>query len=239
MGKIDLSSHLSSTKPKTWLFVGDSITQGAKHTRGGRDFSQHFRERLGELGRNEDVVINSGIGGGSFSYFLPRFDERVTRFHPDAIFIMFGTNDAIRGKEGIQQFNNELEEFVAKTRETGIKTIILQTTIPMIPVNPEMSINLAQWADPKLREGKLRGLSTRLANIEEYAEETKIAAVRLNLPIVDNWAAFKSAGLNLGQLMDGGFHPNEFGHILIAHTIFRTCGMWDDSSWVCRLFVPS
>lgn len=46
------------------------------------------------------------------------------------------------------------------------------------------------------------------------------------------------AGGCRGQLLDEDFHPNEFGHRLIAHTLFKACGMWDEASWTCRLSVP-
>lgn len=239
MEKIDLSEHLNSTTPVTWLFAGDSITQGAKHTRGGRDFSQHFKERLGETGRNEDVVINSAVGGWSYGSFVPRFEDRVNRYKPDVLFMMFGTNDAAKGKEHLGKFSKELEEAVTKARAAKIKTIILMTTVPMIPVIPEAMIDFNQFADPKMKAGKLNGLKVRSTCLTEFALETISSAKRLNVPLIDNWHAFIDTKAAFGQLMDNGFHPNEFGHLHVAHTIFKSCGLWDESSWVCRMFVPS
>ena len=48
--------------PVTWVFLGDSITQGVRHTRGRRGYVEHFAERVrGELGRRSDAVVNSGV----------------------------------------------------------------------------------------------------------------------------------------------------------------------------------
>jgi hypothetical protein len=32
--------------PVTWVFAGDSITQGCTHTHGGRSYDVHFAERV-------------------------------------------------------------------------------------------------------------------------------------------------------------------------------------------------
>ena len=43
--------------PVKWLFYGDSITHGALHTFGWRDYTELFAERLRfELGRTMDTV---------------------------------------------------------------------------------------------------------------------------------------------------------------------------------------
>src|SRR2546421_6398893 len=85
---------LRENHPLTWLFAGDSITQGAVHTCGWRDYTQLFKERLGEVGRNEDVVINIAVGGWRVGALVARVEERILRFGPDVVFLMFGTNDA-------------------------------------------------------------------------------------------------------------------------------------------------
>lgn len=55
---------LKQDKPVKWLFTGDSITHGASHTFGWRDYVQVFEERARyELGRVSDVVIRTGISG--------------------------------------------------------------------------------------------------------------------------------------------------------------------------------
>ena len=46
-----------SDQPMTWVFAGDSITQGVFHTHGARSWVEHVHERLRwQLGRLHDDV---------------------------------------------------------------------------------------------------------------------------------------------------------------------------------------
>ena len=43
----DLRAMLANrSRPLTWVFTGDSITHGAKHTAGCRSYPEHFAERV-------------------------------------------------------------------------------------------------------------------------------------------------------------------------------------------------
>ena len=71
-------AFINSPKPVKWLFYGDSITHGAYHTFGWRDYTQLFAERVrGEMGRNMDVVINTAISGNTTRQLLEGFSWRV------------------------------------------------------------------------------------------------------------------------------------------------------------------
>ena len=94
-----IAKHLSSPgdKPWCWLFYGDSITHGAKHTHGWRDFTEIFAERLRwEMSLRQDVVINTGISGNSTVDLLNDYDWRVRHWQPNVVFILIGTNDIIK-----------------------------------------------------------------------------------------------------------------------------------------------
>ncbi len=59
-----IKKRMQSSVPMKWLFTGDSITHGALHTWGYRDYTEHFSERLRyEIGRPRDIVIKTGISG--------------------------------------------------------------------------------------------------------------------------------------------------------------------------------
>ena len=238
MADIDLSSLLTRPAPSTWLFAGDSITQGAVHTRGWRDYTQLFRERLGEMVRNDDVVINSAVGGWGVESLAGRLEERVLRFRPDALFTMFGTNDAAQGAEYLPSYEEQYAKVIETARSAGIGTVVVQTTVPMWPIDAERVIELARYEGEELEAAKLRGFRMRLEHMAEYVGATREVAGRMRVPLIDHWAAWDAVGSGYGQLLDGRFHPNEYGHRLIAHTIFGACGMWDERSWTCRLFVP-
>jgi acyl-CoA thioesterase I len=239
METINLNSFLKREEPVTWLFAGDSITQGARHTRGWRDYTQLFKERLGELTRNRDVVINTGVGGANIKLLKGSgLEDRVLRFNPDVVFIMFGTNDAVLGKKWLQSFIDDYVEVIHRLQAAKIGHIIMQTTIPMFPANVESVIESFNIKDKELKEAKLHGFRQREKYMVDYAEATGQTAERLKTDLIDHYKIW-SDPICHGQLMDGGFHPNEYGHRMIAHTIFKACEMWDDTRWTCRLFVPT
>src|SRR5690606_24334953 len=66
-----LKSYLESPEPLRWVFTGDSITQGAKHTHGMRAYPEIFAERIRwELGRVRDVVLNTAVSGNTTADLL-------------------------------------------------------------------------------------------------------------------------------------------------------------------------
>ena len=237
MCKIDLGDLISRKESVRWLFTGDSITQGARHTRGHRDYTQLFKERVGELARNEDVVINTAVGGWSTGALEPRLNDRVLNFKPDAAFLMFGTNDAASGSEELEAYEKRYAGILNSIKKEGVRTIV-QTTIPMLPVQVDAIVAMTEWPDQAIRDAKTHGWKQRIENLESYAQKTREVAERCHIPLVDHWEKWVKAGGCRRQLLDGGFHPNEFGHRLIAHTLFKACGMWDEASWTCRLSVP-
>lgn len=236
--RIDITHLVQRDGPVTWLFCGDSITQGARHALAHRDYTQLFKERVGELARNEDVVINTAVGGWGTGPLVPRVEERILRFRPDVVFLMFGTNDAVGGPEGLDPFGDRYASIVKDVREASIPSIVLQTTVPMMPVNVDAVIDMTEWPDATMRENKRRGWQARCDHLASYVEMTRTVADRCGVPLVDHWQTWVGAGGCRGELLDGGFHPNGYGHRLIAHTLIRACGMWDDKSWICRLAVP-
>ncbi len=119
--------------PVTWVFLGDSITQGVHHTYGRRGYVEHFAERVrGELDRRADAVINSGVSGTTTEDLLPEFHWRAGRFAPDVVFVMFGTNDLTAGENGIRGFRFRLDQIVQRSRDVGA-TVVLQTPPPVQP----------------------------------------------------------------------------------------------------------
>jgi lysophospholipase L1-like esterase len=237
MPDIDVSELLARKEPVRWLFAGDSITQGARHTRGHRDYTQLFKERVGELARNEDIVINTAVGGWNTAALEPRLHDRVLDLQPDAVFLMFGTNDAAGGREELKAFEERYVRILNSILQEGIQ-VILQTTIPMLPVQVDAVVAMTEWPNSEAREAKTRGWNQRMETLESYTQKTREVAARCQVPLVDHWEQWIQAGGCRGQLLDGGFHPNEYGHRFLAHSLFKACGMWDVASWTCRLSVP-
>jgi lysophospholipase L1-like esterase len=202
--------------PLTWVFAGDSITQGVSHTRGHRGFVEHFAERLrGELGRVRDAVINSGVAGSTVADLLPEFHWRIGRFAPDVVVAMFGTNDALVENEGgVRAFRYDLGQLVERSRDLGA-TVILQTPPP---------VGAGDERDP--------------VTVAAYADEVRSVARELGVPLVDHqaiWAAAGSAGQAPTAWLDDTVHPNARGHHELALALFDRLGVLDPDSPVCSL----
>ena len=122
---------LKSDRPLKWLFYGDSITHGALHTFGGRDYVELFAERVRfEMGRTMDIILTTAISGDWTRGLLDTFDWRVAQFTPDIVFIMIGMNDCSDNNDmTIEEFESNLLKLTEKTATLGALPI-LQTTCP-------------------------------------------------------------------------------------------------------------
>ncbi len=206
--------------PVTWVFLGDSITQGVVHTHGRRNYVEHFAERVrGELGRLGDAVVNSGVSGSTAEDLLPEFHWRAGRFGPDVVFVMFGTNDIVAGADGIRAYRYRIDQIVQRSRDVGA-TVVLQTPPPV----------LADGArSPEL--------------IALYSDAVREVAESLGVLVVDHAAAWREAADASGAdvapegWLDDSFHPGARGHHEMALTLLRTLGIADPSSAVCSLTV--
>jgi lysophospholipase L1-like esterase len=210
-------SVLFGSEPRTWLFAGDSITQGAQHTHGWRSFPQHFEERVRyEMRRMGDTVLNTGVSGNEAIDLVPAFAERVARWHPSVVFLMLGTNDAVRGNAGETIFRTNLTRLVTDiARNGGIP--MLQTPPPVQPSASLMPVGL-----------------------EQYVEIVREVAAANDVLLVDHhreWLA-SGDGKPPADWMNDAIHPNERGHLAMAKTIFTALDIFDPASQTCGLTIP-
>jgi lysophospholipase L1-like esterase len=180
-----------------WLFTGDSITQGAEHTGGARSYPQLFEEWIRyERGRPHDFVVNTAISGNFAEDLLAEYEERVARFRPDAVAVMLGTNDAVRGVAGQGAYRRALDEVVGRATRGGARAIVL--TPP----------------------GVTPGASTRVPYVAAYAQAARDVAERNKATLVDIFADWTDRdGGTPRAWMDDAFHPNARGHREIARLL--------------------
>lgn len=210
----------ASKEPLIWVFTGDSITHGALHTYGWRSYVEHFQERVRfEMKRYTDIVINTGITGDTMKGILARDEWRMFQFKPHVISLKIGMNDCRDGEKGLTFFKESLEKLVEKTQNKKIQ-LLLNTP------------NLIQFELDKARQ-----------SLPLYVEAIREIATKHKLPLVDHYEYWlketKGAARLQMWLNDGSIHPNNFGHIVLARTMFQDLGIFDEKSIVCnRLFVP-
>lgn len=210
---------LSRDEPVVWLFAGDSVTAGGRHTAGGRSFGELFNERVRcELGRSRDVVVNTAVGGWQVTDVAGDFERSVARFAPDVVFIGLGLNDSRHEEAGVPAFRTAYGDLCRRITDTGA-----------IPV-PQTSNTGVVTAAPFVR-----------AHLSSYVAAVREVAAEQGLPLVDHhsvWSAAEETGTLPEQWMSEGCHPNAHGHRVMAHTIFEALGIMDPASPTCRLFAP-
>lgn len=219
----NIHSLLRSPRPLKWVFYGDSITMGALHTMGWRDYTELFAERIRfELRRNDDIVIKSAYDGNTTRHLLESFDWRVKQFQPQVVFIMVGTNDCYEGAEGprvpLEEYKNNLKSLIKKTKRLKDCQIILQTACPILSGgSPEREHNLTRY----------------MAAVRQIAREDRI-------PLIDHLAYWQQKARKSGSAqyawMSDAIHPNEMGHRVFAELIFKKLKIHSPSSTICRLF---
>ncbi len=209
-----IAEIFSTQKPVKWLFTGDSITQGAKHTHGMRSFPEIFAERVRwELGRVNDVVINTGNSGNMILNILNDFEWRVAQFSPSVVFLMIGTNDCAKNKNiKTEDFEANLAVFVEKTKKLNAIPILL---------TPNFIIT------EKSRERE---------RLELFINATKHFAIKENIIVVDNWELWKTENKDnyvFKNWLNDPIHPNGTGHQEIAHLIFKTLSIFNADHATC------
>lgn len=217
---IRLQNLLASPHPPVkWLFCGDSITQGALHTFGYRDYTELFSERMRfEIGRSSDVVINTAISGHTTRQLLGGFDWRIAQFKPDAVFLMVGMNDACPEASKhvpLPAFGENMRQLIEQIQALG--------AIPVL-----------QTACAILEEGS----GGRFEALPAYMEALRQIAAECQVPLIDHQAHWQRFGDRLPYVLSDAIHPNEMGHRVMAHTLFEHLNIFDPRACTCRLFTP-
>lgn len=210
-----VKSLMEQKRPLKWLFYGDSITHGVVHCFGSKNYCEHFAERVrGEMGRNNDLILNSAISGNNSASLLENFEWRVGEFKPDAAFLMIGMNDCNENSVvDLPQFKKNLNILADKFAELGT-LLIVQTTCPIIPnTSPEREPYFSDYMDA----------------VRDFAEER-------DLPLIDHEKYWQENPNLLFYRMSNAFHPNAKGHLVFAEKIFKDLDIWDPDSSTCKLF---
>ncbi len=142
----DFSDLLKSKKSLTYLFMGDSITHGVV-TNGYDNVPRLFAKYLDELGRKDDVVINTGVSNATIATTLDQIETRLKRYQPDVAVIMLGTNDCAKNGENnvattgsssngaisVTEFKNRYKTLIREIHKNNANTrIVLRVPCAMI-----------------------------------------------------------------------------------------------------------
>jgi len=209
-----IKNLLKSKKPSIWVFAGDSITQGAKHTKGIRSYSEVFTERVRwEMGRPRDFIINTAVSGNTSTDVINDFDWRVAYFKPNVVSLMIGTNDAAINKNiSVETFEKNIEKLIEKIREAGAVPL-LQTPNPIVSA-----------------------LAKERAQLPAYVKVLRKVAEQHKVVLIDHYLYWEEAARHskiYDTWLNDPLHPNGVGHLQMAQMIFKALSIYDPKSFTC------
>lgn len=213
-----IKTLLSSPDPIKWLFAGDSITHGALHTFGWRDYTELFSERIRyEMGRQRDCIIKTAASGWRIPVLAEHLEWCVIQYCPHVVSINMGMNDCGGGPDNLGDFKKVYAKVIEDIRKANGAAIVLHTPQSITPQD-----------------------ATRFAHLPAYAEAVRELATTHETMLVDHFAHWGGAKppAHVNYWLSDPIHPNELGHREMANLLMREIGVFDDASFVCKLFVP-
>lgn len=215
--KIRIKELIKSNSSINWIFTGNSITQGAKHTHGMRSYPEIFSERLRwELQRPYSFIINSAVSGHTSRNILNDFEQRIARFNPKVVVLMIGTNDAASANNiSVDQYGANLEQLINKIRALEAVPVFMSPNLIIEAKSPERS------------------------RLREYTARMRKVARANDVILVDNWQIWstelqtKYKGEALKKLLNDPLHPNGYGHQELAMALFKELDIFDPTAPTC------
>ena len=212
-----LSKLFNDPKPLKWIFTGDSITHGAKHTHGFRSYPEIFAERIRwEMKRTRDIIINTGISGNTTQNILDDFDWRIGQFNPDVVSLMIGTNDCESTRNiSLDVFEYNLDTLVDLIR--GLEAIPVFQTPNVI----------------------IKGMAPDRQRLSEYVSVMKKVAEEKEVILIDNYTYWQHKIQHKGEAvifkkwLNDPLHPNGEGHSEIARLMFKKLSIFDPGVPTC------
>lgn len=197
------------SEPLTWLFMGDSITHAAAHTHGYDGVAQIFEKYLKEdLGRTDDLVVNTAVSGATAERTIENIEQRMTKYKPDIVSIMLGTNDTIN--ESL--YNNNLKRIVEKIREVNPEALIIFRS----PTPAKSGAYATKPAGESGSVAQMKKVAQECGNIlfiDQYTEWSK------------ETAAYSYLFTSAYYYGDNNIHPGAAGQLRMAQQFIKECGL--------------
>lgn len=197
--------------PLTWIFMGDSITHAAAHTHGYDGIAQIFEKYLKEdLGRMDDIVVNTAVSGATAERTIANVEQRVTKYKPDIVSIMLGTNDK-RDNNVRAKYKENLKSIVEAIRTANPDALIIFRS-------PTPGTN--GW------DGNLDGDTGVVPMMQAVAEEDG------NILFIDQYTEWNKETTAYPYLFtskyyygDNTVHLGAPGHIRMTQQFIEECGL--------------
>ncbi len=207
---------LAIPRGQTVLFTGDSITDCGRrkeHQPLGCGYVRMAVDLIrAEQPDDDRAWVNTGIGGNTVRMLFDRWTDDVIRYRPDWLSVMIGINDCNRWLSGGENAPSpeeyaELYETILDraTRETGAKLVLMQPFY----ISSASAGDVAHGYRGRVMEA-----------LPKYIEATDRLAARFDARLVRTHEMFQrqlDAGRTVSDFGGDPVHPNQTGHLLMAH----------------------
>lgn len=176
------------------------------------------------------IILNKGVTGNTILDASIRLEKDVIRENPDAVIILFGTNDAQIRAKTIEKFLNNKDiknkEFLRKLRLLKLKLFGGKSKISL----EEYELNLSRIIEVINKKTNSDIYQITIPNLsnkyfpktnQNYKKFNKIIyslSRKYNTKVIDISSIFTSDE----SLLADGKHPNERSHNLIAEKIIQS-----------------
>ncbi len=224
-------AKLMETKDSlTWLFMGDSITHGLVYTYGYGASAQMFEKFLkDDLGRTDDVVINTAVSGAHTVSTLNNIEQRMKKYVPDVVAIMLGTNDPYPDPKNI----DPALPMTADAYEANMKNLIAQIKA----VNPNAVILLRSPTPMTSDDGRKAGVLLNIERMKKIAEEDEhLIYVDQYTEMYDMLAEYSWLGNAQQNFLGNWLHPGVNGQLMMTRQLIKACGLWSEDCAITNLY---
>ncbi len=200
-------------QPTTWLFLGDELTQASRTTSGYDSAENLFEKYLyHDLGRNQDVVLNTAVSRTNLETMLSRKAQRYDAYNfADIVFLQFGLHDALFDT-GESTFKTNLA--------TLIDDIKANNAIPVLRTPFPLSESAS--ADEK-------------TNIKRYVAVIRELATEKNVLFIDHFTDLEQETASQKYYTDSryyydGNYPNARGNLEVFKGLVDGLALENDQS---------
>ncbi|MPQ43485.1 family 20 glycosylhydrolase [Clostridium tarantellae] len=203
------------------VFVGNSITHGAWHTKGHRSFAEHFNERIrgeyvGKYLKKNNFTINTGVSSAVTTDILNYFHRRIAVYNPKIVIILIGMNDCANNMVPLTQYKINVKTLINKIR--GIGAIpVLQTCNTINPIGSRGSL-------------------------PQYMDAVREISISEELPLIDHYKYWieqqAKDSTTQSKWLSDAIHPSAEGHLAMAKKIFEYFDLLDSNSYTSNMSYP-